>query len=72
MIANTIIQVETIDGRHVFAEMPTSPAGSDDSAVDASFKRFMRQSDITLDIDGEVVVIPMRTIKTFRITPSRQ
>lgn len=62
-------RIETIDGEiHDFAIVPTSHE-SVDYSIGSKLKRFLNEQQISLIVDGELLLIPMHRIKQLRVFP---
>jgi len=58
-----------LDGTKVSFDYP-SQAGKDQAAIVANVKKAIDSERLVLEVDGALVVIPMRSVKYVQVTPA--
>jgi hypothetical protein len=66
---NAILTVHFMDGTKLSVRYPRM-TGLDASTIAAAVKRALDAEKIAVEIDGDLLVIPMRNVKYFHITPA--
>ncbi len=63
--------VHFMDGTHLKLQWPRQ-AGTDAAVVAANIKKALEADRILAEVDGNLMVIPVRNVKYVQITPSPQ
>jgi hypothetical protein len=66
---NAILTVHFMDGTKLSVRYPRL-TGLDASSIAAAVKRALDAEKIVVEIDGDLLVIPMRNVKYFHLTPA--
>lgn len=66
---NAVLTVHFMDGTKVSVRYPRQ-AGVDATTIAATVKRALDADKIIVEIDGDLLTIPMRNVKYFHLTPA--
>ncbi len=69
MSANANLTVHFLDGSRVSYRYPKQ-AGSDPASIAATVKRAIEAERLVLEVDGDLVVIPIRSVKYIVVSPT--
>jgi hypothetical protein len=69
MAASVGMTVFFLDGTKVRFRYPRQ-AGSDPSTIAATVKRAIDAEKLVLEVDGDLLVIPMRSVKYVQVSPA--
>ena len=69
MAKNAILTVHFIDGTRVSVRYPRL-TGIDSASIASAVKRALDADKIVIEVDGDLMVIPMKNVKYFHLTPA--
>ena len=59
-----------MDGTKMTLAWPRDQAGNDPSTISSNVKNALDSDKLLVDVDGQLLVIPIRNIKYLQITPA--
>ena len=66
---NAVLTVHFMDGTKLAVRYPRL-AGLDATALAAAVKRALDAEKIVVEVDGDLLIIPMKNVKYFHLTPA--
>ena len=69
MSVTVSMTVYFVDGTKAIFEYPQQ-AGADQAAVVANVKRAIESERLVLEVDGDLIVIPIRSVKYVQVSPA--
>jgi len=65
----TVLRIRTVDGEeHLFAMAGTTSNGTD-YTVGTRLEKLLNQTNIALEVDGRLLILPMEQIRSIDISP---
>lgn len=66
---NAVLTVHFIDGTRVSVRYPRL-SGTDSATISAAVKRALDADKVIIEVDGDLLIIPMKNVKYFHLTPA--
>ena len=66
---NAVLTVHFIDGTKVSMRYPRL-SGLDPATLASQVKRALDADKVVVEVDGDLLIIPMRNVKYFHLTPA--
>ena len=69
MSSTVTMTVHFLDGKHMSFDYPRQ-SGADQAAIVSTVKKAIEAERLVIEVDGDLLVVPIRSVKYVRVSPA--